>query len=594
MGAAYSKTETVLTDLEQPSLTPRAWSHSWYESSSLEKGGVSQSTSPQFLLPSTLRPLAEGYFNNGQEDDARLCQDLRCDKSQQKDKRTTICEEDLRRALGPQSSTFTEDVRCDKSQRKDDRSTFCEEELRETWGPQSSTFTENVRCDKSQREDDRQILSELEPCDALLSETESELSDNNCHCNDTLLNEEGRCNDSNGTLNVHTSSELKSTSRPPLRFPTIDIQAAQRHNPFIGSGNEHTPNLKMVTPSTCDESESNLNMTPREGYSGIADFDDSDDSQFSSSCSESEFYDDDENDDDDDGKSISNLYFSLNDSSDEDEEDKGGDLADQYTFDLAALAAALKMGTSTADLEQHVRDILLSARGKPQEALGAMLSARGKANQVNGALLSARGKAPFSARAKGSEVNEVLFSARSREAPFGALLSARGRPQEADGILLSARGQAKYATRRKPNGALLSARGQPSEIGGALLSARGQSKEVNGVLLSSRRPSKEVNDAPLSARAKSRGLLSVHENPQHAKPTNPVFMKCIFTPRFVRKSFGGAPEDVQSLDQAVRETVAAAKKLYRRSLTDEQSTAQSAKKQTRKSSIVHAPTVREE
>merc|ERR1719375_2251189 len=98
-------------------------------------------------------------------------------------------------------------------------------------------------------------------------------------------------------------------------------------------------------------------MTPREGFSGIAHFNDIDDSQ-SSSCSDSECSDY-------DGESIRNLHFSLNDSSDE--EDMGDDLMEQYTFDLGALAAALDAGTSTAELEKHVRAVLLSARGRPQE-----------------------------------------------------------------------------------------------------------------------------------------------------------------------------------------------------------------------------------
>lgn len=640
MGATYSteRASTLLSEVEEPSLTPRVWSHSWHESADfplppedfpLSPAGFKAvektrweklSTSPEFLLPSTLIKLASSeevhrdrsHWQTSCEQAVRdtldpqsstftelaLREDVRCDKSQWIDARQALFDEECYERLGPQNSKRTELVRCDKSQRNDAKQTLCEEGFCDTMGPESSMFNEmaffeDVRCDKSQRIDDRQALVEEELCDRLSPQNttctelvrcdKSQRSDagqtlreerlcdmlgpqnltfveapspEDVRCDKSQriddkqdVFEEEFCNISssqndakrfvpeawpcmsslrNDEENLYASaaSQLKSASRPPLRFPTIDIQEAQKYSPFLGSGNQHLLSLRTATPSTCDESASCLNMTPRDGFSGIAHLDDSDDSQ--SSCSDSQF-DDDEYDD----TPISNLHFSLNDSSDE--EDIGGDLEEQYTFDLGALAAALDAGTSTAELEQHVRAILLSARGRPQDACHAMLSARGQANEVGGALLSARGKAQYSARGTPRQVN-------------GALLSARGGSQEVRGALLSSRGQSK-----KVNVAVPSAQAKPQDDGG-LLSARGKSK--------------------------------------HAKLIDPVLMKCIFTPRFVRKSFGGEPEAAQNLDKAVQQTVAAAWK-YRRSLTNAQATAQSTRTQSRKRSIAEAPDVSE-
>eukprot|EP00746_Dinoflagellata_sp_MGD_P001398 gnl/MRDRNA2_/MRDRNA2_102635_c0_seq1.p1 gnl/MRDRNA2_/MRDRNA2_102635_c0~~gnl/MRDRNA2_/MRDRNA2_102635_c0_seq1.p1 ORF type:complete len:388 (-),score=86.84 gnl/MRDRNA2_/MRDRNA2_102635_c0_seq1:269-1432(-) len=314
--------------------------------------------------------------------------------------------------------------------------------------------------------------------------------------------------------NTLPQTELASVSRPPVPRLTIDIQEAQKHNPF-----NHSSKQQMTTPSTSDESPRGLNMTPREGFSGSVQFDDTYGSE-ASSYSDSEYSDDSDHDE----QPVRNLYFSLNDSSDE--EDMGGDLVEQYTFDLSALAATLDAGASTAELEQHVRAILLSARGRPQEADCALRSARGHPNKVYGALLSARGQAQNSIHGKADQLK-------------GAMLSARGSQERVRAV--------------HP---LLSARGQPQDLNGTMLSIKAKSKG---------------DAACLSARGKPE-----------------VIMKCTFTPRFVRKSFGGEPEAAQSLDKAVQETVAAAWKLHRQSLTKERDTTQSTRVRRRKSSIREA------
>eukprot|EP00746_Dinoflagellata_sp_MGD_P162121 gnl/MRDRNA2_/MRDRNA2_89543_c0_seq1.p1 gnl/MRDRNA2_/MRDRNA2_89543_c0~~gnl/MRDRNA2_/MRDRNA2_89543_c0_seq1.p1 ORF type:complete len:621 (-),score=175.64 gnl/MRDRNA2_/MRDRNA2_89543_c0_seq1:170-2032(-) len=156
---------------------------------------------------------------------------------------------------------------------------------------------------------------------------------------------------------------------------TVD-PAAERQPECFGMGDDSDAEPLEAGSQAGSDSEKELRVTPTGGFGNVcfAMGGDSDDEEEGSGSDSDSEYTSANSSDGDAYKEISGHH--MDDDSSEDEAG-GEDLEEIYTFNIDSLATALMNGCSPAELEEHVRGVLMNAGRPPKDA------SKKKSNETN-------------------------------------------------------------------------------------------------------------------------------------------------------------------------------------------------------------------